>query len=163
MSKSLNLCQFIGNMGSDPEQTFMPNGNAVSKFSIGVSDDYKDKNTGQKVEQTNWIRCVAFGNLAEIIGQYCKKGSKVYISGKQVTRSWQDQQNQTRYSTEIVVGDLQMLDSRPQGQQVQQQDYRGHAGSNQHNPTYGQQAAPPSQPQAQPSPDFDGFEDNIPF
>lgn len=111
MAKSLNLCQFIGNVGQEIEMRFTASGSAVANLSLGVSDDYKDK-TGKKVEQTNWIRVVAFGKLAEIIGEYLKKGSKIYISGKQVTRKWQAQDGSDRYSTEIVAEQMQMLDSR---------------------------------------------------
>ncbi len=125
MARSLNLCQFIGNLGQDPETKYLPSGNAVANFSIAVADDYKDKQTGQKVEQTEWVRCTAFGKLAEIIGEYVRKGSKVYVSGKMKTRKWQDQSGQDRYTTEITVNDLQMLDSRntdgaPQQRQPQQ-------------------------------------------
>lgn len=153
MAKSLNLCQFIGNMGKDPEVKYLPDGKAVSNFSIACADDYKDAQ-GKKVEKTNWIPCVAFGRVGEIVGEYCRKGSKVYVSGKQVTRSWQDQAGQTRYATEIVVSELQMLDSKPEGAQAPAQDYRGHTGSNQANPT-----SAPTQPPA----GFDNFDDDIPF
>ncbi len=112
MARSLNLCQFIGNLGQDPETRYLPSGGAVTNFSIAVADDYKDKNTGQKVEQTEWVRCSCFGKLAEIAGEYLKKGSKVYVSGKMKTRKWQGQDGQDRYSTEINVSDMQMLDSR---------------------------------------------------
>jgi len=111
MARSLNLCQFIGHIGKAPEISYMPNGKAVTKFSIACADDYKDKQ-GNKVEQTNWIRCVSFDRIAEIIGEYCRQGSKIYVSGKQTTREWTDDQNVKRYSTEIVVSDMQMLDSK---------------------------------------------------
>lgn len=160
MAKSLNLCQFIGNIGKDPETSYPASGSAITKFSIACSDDYKDKNTGQMVQQTNWINVVAFGRLAEIVGEYCRKGSKVYVSGKQVTRKWTDQSGADRYSTEIVANDLQMLDGKRDDsptqaapQPPQQPDYRGHTGSNQANPT-----SAPAQPQ-----NFDSFDDDLPF
>ncbi len=113
MSNDLNLCQFIGRLGNDPEQKAMPNGNAVTNMSIAVGEQWKDKNTGQKQEATEWVRVVAFGKLAEIMGQYLNKGSKVYVSGKMKTRKWQDQSGNDRYSTEIIAKDMQMLDNRP--------------------------------------------------
>ena len=121
MSKDLNSCSFIGRLGKDPKITATTNGGSIANFSIACSDDYKDKQTGQKVDQTNWINIVAFGKLAEIIGQYLAKGSRIYISGKQVTRKWQDQSGADRYSTEIVANEMQMLDSKPDGQQQQAQ------------------------------------------
>ncbi len=111
MSKDLNLCQFIGRIGKDIELKYMPNGDAVANFSIACGDDYKDKQTGQKVEQTNWINVVAFRRLAEILGEYCNKGDQVYISGKQRTRKYQAQDGSDRYSTEIVANEMQMLGS----------------------------------------------------
>jgi single-strand DNA-binding protein len=110
MSKDLNQCNFIGRLGKDPEVKHMPNGNAVVNFSIACGDDYKKD--GQKVEQTNWINVVAFGKLAEIIGEYLKKGSRVFISGKLTVRKWQDKEGNDRYTTEIVASEMQMLDSR---------------------------------------------------
>lgn len=115
MSKDLNQCNFIGRLGKDIELRYMPSGGAVANFSVACSDDYKDKTTGQAVEQTNWINVVAFGKLAEIMGQYLQKGSKVFISGKQRTRKWQDQSGQDKYTTEIVANEMQMLDSRSDG------------------------------------------------
>lgn len=143
MAKSLNLCQFIGFFGKDPEISYMQNGNAVAKFSLACADDYKDK-SGNKVEQTNWIRCVAFGRLAEIIGEYCRKGSKIYLSGKYTTRDWTDDQNVKHYTTEIVANEMQMLDGK-QEQEPRQQ-------------SKAPQSAPSSPPQ------FDDFpDDSIPF
>lgn len=117
MSKDLNLCQFIGRLGADPEVSYTPSGSAVANISLACGDDYKDKNTGEKVEQTNWIRIVMFGRLAEIAGQYLTKGSQIYVSGKQVTRKWQAKDGSDRYTTEIVASDMQML-GQSQGQRV---------------------------------------------
>lgn len=108
--KDLNLCQFIGRLGKDLELRYSASGSAVANFSIACSDDYKKD--GEKVEQTNWINIVIFGKLADIAGQYLKKGSQVYISGKQVTRKWQDQSGNDRYSTEIVANEMQLLGGR---------------------------------------------------
>ena len=167
MSKDLNLCQFIGRLGKDPEIRYMPNGNAVANFSIACGDDYKDKNTGQKVEQTNWINVVIFGKLAEIVQQYVHKGSKIYISGKHVTRKWQDQSGQDRYTTEIVAGDMQMLDGKPEGSSSGQNDQQyNQAPQQQQRP---QQSAPQQRPQQrqqapqQQAPNFDYFDDDVPF
>src|SRR6056300_1168388 len=108
MSKDLNLCQFIGRLGRDPEVRHTGDGRAIASFSIACSDDYRGKD-GNKVEQTNWINIVAFGRLAEIIQEYVTKGSLIYISGKQITRKWQDQQGNGRYTTEVVANEMQML------------------------------------------------------
>ena len=116
MSKDLNQCNFIGRLGRDPEAKAMPSGDSVANFSIACGDDYKDKKSGQKVEQANWVNIVVFGRLAEIVGQHLKKGSRVYVSGKQVTRKWQDKNTGAdRYTTEIVANEMQMLDSRVDG------------------------------------------------
>jgi len=109
MSKDLNHCTFIGRLGNDPDIKYTASGGAIANISIACSDDYKDKKSGEKVEQTNWIRVVAFGRLAEIMGEYLRKGSQVYVSGKQVTRKWDNKEGQTQYTTEIVADNMQML------------------------------------------------------
>ena len=113
--QSLNQCNFIGNLGSDVESRAMPNGQMVANFTIAVSDDYKDKQTGQLVDKTEWVRITAYGKLAEICIQYLAKGSKVYISGKMQTRSW-EQDGVKKYSTEINANQMQMLDTRQNAQ-----------------------------------------------
>lgn len=118
MSRSLNKATLIGVLGRDPEMRYMPNGNAVCNFSIATDESYTDKNSNQKVEKTEWHKINAFGKLAEIMGQYLKKGSKVYIEGKLQTREW-EKDGIKRYSTEIVASQMLMLDSK-QGQQTQQ-------------------------------------------
>lgn len=124
MARSLNLCQFIGNLGKDVETRFTQGGKAVANFSIAVADGYKDKQTGETVDQTEWVRCVAYDKLAEICSQYIHKGSKVYVQGRMKTRKWQDQSGQDRYSTEIVLENMQMLDGRAtQDQSAQQPDF----------------------------------------
>lgn len=107
--KDLNLCQFIGRLGSDPEVKYMPSGTAVANFSIACNDDYKDKETGEEVKRTEWVRIVIFGKLADVAGQYLKKGSQVYVSGKMTTRKWQDKSGVDRYTTEVNVNNMQML------------------------------------------------------
>ena len=111
MSSDLNLCQFIGRLGKDPETSATPSGTTVTKVSIAVGGQWKDS-SGQKKESTTWLSVVAFGKLAEIMGQYLKKGSKIYLSGKMSVRKWQDKSGQDRYTTEIIAGDMQMLEGR---------------------------------------------------
>ncbi len=113
----LNKVQLIGNLGKDPEVKYMPSGDAVTNITIATTEKWKDKNSGEKKEKTEWHRVVFFGKPAEIIGQYCKKGSKIYIEGKLQTRKWQGQDGQDRYTTEIVVqgyqGSFELLDAKP--------------------------------------------------
>ena len=118
MSKDLNQCNFIGRLGKEVELRYTASGSAVANFSIACGDDYKDK-SGNKVEQTNWVNVVIFGKLADIAGQYLEKGKLVFISGKQVTRKWQDQAGNDRYSTEIVANELQMLGGKSEVQSSQ--------------------------------------------
>lgn len=110
---SLNQCNFIGNLGADIELRYMPDGTATTTFSIGVADDYKDKSTGAKVEQTEWVRISAYGKKAEICAEYLKKGSKIFVTGKQHTRNWEEN-GVTRYTTEIRLDRMQMLDKKPE-------------------------------------------------
>ena len=122
-SKGVNKVILVGNLGKDPEIRYLPSGGAIANVSVATSDSWKDKNTGEQVEKTEWHRVVVFGKLAEIVGEYLKKGSQVYFEGKLQTRKWQDQSGQDRYSTEVVVdqmsGVMQMLSGRQQGQQQQ--------------------------------------------
>ena len=112
MARGVNKVILIGNLGRDPEIRYMPNGGAVANLALATSEVWKDKNTGEQQEKTEWHRVVLFRRLAEIAGEYLKKGSKVYIEGKLQTRKWQDNQGQERYTTEIIGDELQMLDSR---------------------------------------------------
>src|SRR5574344_1266301 len=121
-SKGVNKAVILGNVGNDPELRYMSNGKAVANFTVATSEQWKDQQ-GQKQERTEWHRMVAYDKLAEIIGQYVKKGSKLYLEGKLQTREWQDQQGQKKYTTEIIVNEMQMLDGKPQGSQpVPQQE-----------------------------------------
>lgn len=113
-SRGVNKVILIGNLGQDPEVRYMPNGNAVANITVATSESWKDQQ-GQMQERTEWHRCVLYRRLAEIAGEYLKKGSKVYLEGRLQTREWQDQQGQKRYTTEIVVNEMQMLDSRNAG------------------------------------------------
>jgi single-strand DNA-binding protein len=101
----------IGNLGKDPEVRSMPNGKSVASFSIACSESWKDKNTGEKVEKTEWVNCTAFEKLADIIGQYLKKGKQVYIEGRLQTDKY-EKDGQTKYSTKVVVSDMKMLGSK---------------------------------------------------
>ena len=111
-ARGLNKVMIIGNLGGDPEIKYMPSGDAAANITIATSESWKDKKTGEQVEKTEWHRAVAFGKLAEIMGEYLKKGSKVYVEGALQTRKWQDKSGNDRYTTEIKVRDMQMLDSR---------------------------------------------------
>lgn len=153
-SKGVNKVILVGNLGQDPEIRYMPSGGAVANISIATSESWKDKATGEQKEKTEWHRVVIFGKLAEIAGEYLKKGSQVYIEGALQTRKWTDQSGNDKYTTEIVVamnGVMQMLGSKPA--QVQQQ--QSGQQQRQSQPTYSQQTAAVNQP-----PDYD---DSIPF
>ena len=112
MAHGINKVILVGNVGQDPEIRYTPQGAAVANLSVATSESWKDKNTGEQQEKTEWHRVVAFRRLAEIIGEYVNKGSKVYIEGKLQTRKWQDNNGQDRYTTEIVANEMQMLGSR---------------------------------------------------
>lgn len=119
MSRGINKVILIGNLGQDPEVRYMPQGGAVANFTIATSESWTDKTTNEKKEQTEWHRIVIYQRLAEIAGQYLRKGSKVYIEGKLKNRKWIDKEGAERYTTEILANELQMLDALPQ--QAQQQ------------------------------------------
>ena len=127
MSDGVNTCIFIGNLGQDPETRYDTNGNAVTTISVGVNRSWtKD---GEKQQRTEWVRAVAFNRLAEICGEYLKKGSKVYIMGEMRTRKWTDQNQQERYTTEIVLAEMRILDSRTSQSAPPQQEAHGHGGN----------------------------------
>ncbi len=149
----INKVILIGNLGKDPEVRYTPDGKPVANVTVATSETWKDKNSGERRERTEWHRVVFFGGVAGVVGEYLKKGSKIYIEGKLQTKKWQDNSGQDRYTTEVVVdtftGVMQMLDSRSGG---------GTAAYNQ------PASAPASNPVAPPAsaPDH-GFEDDIPF
>jgi len=118
MARGINKVILVGNLGNDPESRYTQAGAAITNITVATSESWKDKNTGQAQERTEWHRVVFFNKLAEIAGQYLRKGSKVYIEGALRTRKWQDQQGQDRYTTEIVANEMQMLDSRGAGNPV---------------------------------------------
>ena len=144
MARGVNKVILVGNMGQDPETKFMPSGGAVTNVSIATSESWKDKTTGQPQERTEWHRVVFFNRLAEIAGEYLKKGSKVYVEGSLRTRKWQDQGGQDRYTTEIVASEMQMLDSRGDGAGM-----GGGQGSGYGAPQQGMQSQPMQQQQQQ--------------
>jgi len=117
---SLNKVLLIGNLGKDPEVRYMPNGDAVANFSIATTESYKDKN-GDKQDKTEWHNITMYRKLAEIAGQYLKKGSQVYLEGKIQTRKWQDKEGADRYTTEVICDEMKMLGGRQEGQQQQTQ------------------------------------------
>jgi single-strand DNA-binding protein len=112
MARGVNKVILVGNLGKDPEVRYSPNGQAVANVTIATSESWKDKNTGDKQERTEWHRIVFFGRLAEIAGEYLKKGAQIYVEGRLQTRKWQDKEGKDRYTTEIVANEMQMLGSR---------------------------------------------------
>ena len=112
MARGVNKVILIGNLGKDPEVRYMPSGGAVTNVTIATSESWKDKQSGEQQERTEWHNVVFFNRLAEIAGEYLKKGSKVYVEGSLRTRKWQDKEGKDRYTTEIVAGEMQMLDGR---------------------------------------------------
>ncbi len=111
---SINKVTLIGNLGKDPEMRYMPSGEAIANLTLATTDNWKDK-TGAKQEKTEWHRISMFGRIAEVAGEYLKKGSSVYIEGRLQTRKWQDKDGQDRYTTEIVANEMKMLGGRPSG------------------------------------------------
>ena len=112
MARGVNKVILVGNLGKDPEVRYSPNGQAIANITIATSESWKDKTTGDKQEKTEWHRVVFFGKLAEIAGEYLKKGGQVYVEGRLQTRKWQDKEGHDRYTTEIVANEMQMLGSR---------------------------------------------------
>lgn len=112
MARGINKVILVGNLGRDPEVRYSPSGQAVANVTLATSESWKDKNTGEKQERTEWHRVVFFGRLAEIAGEYLKKGAQIYIEGRLQTRKWQDKEGNDRYTTEIVANEMQMLGSR---------------------------------------------------
>ncbi|WP_440062598.1 single-stranded DNA-binding protein [Pseudomonas syringae] len=169
MARGVNKVILVGTCGQDPEVRYMPNGNAVTNLSLATSEQWTDKQSGQKVEKTEWHRVSLFGKVAEIAGEYLRKGSQVYIEGKLQTREW-EKDGIKRYTTEIVVdmqGTMQLLGGRPQegqqqGQRPAQQSRPSSQDSAARQQPRQQQAAPQQSQQGAPR-DFDSFDDDIPF
>ena len=154
-SRGVNKVILVGNVGNDPEVRYMPNGNAVANISLATSDSWKDKTSGEQQEKTEWHRVVFFNRLAEIVEQYVKKGSKLYVEGRLQTRSW-EQEGVKRYSTEIVASEMQMLDGRAGPQEMNDNAFGQSQRSPEPSQSEGQSKA------AQPA-NFDNFDDDIPF
>lgn len=142
MARGINKVILIGNLGADPESRVMQNGTPVTNISIATSESWTDRNTNQKQEKTEWHRVVFYNRLAEVVSQYLRKGSKIYVEGKLRTRRWQDSTGVERYMTEVIASEMQMLDSRGSGDGHQQQGHQ-----------------PPSSPQ----PANMNFDDDVPF
>lgn len=157
MARGINKVILIGNLGRDPETRYTQGGSAVTTFSLATSDQWRDRETNEQQERTEWHRVVCFARLGEIAGQYLRRGSKCYIEGRLQTRSWEDREGQTRYTTEVVARDMQMLDSR------------GDASGGYAPPPRGGAAQERTQPARSPAPagdgadDLDDLDDDIPF
>ncbi len=143
MARGINKVIIVGNVGGDPETRYMPSGSAVTNLTVATNESWKDKQTGEQKERTEWHRVAMFNRLAEIAAEYLRKGSQVYIEGKLRTRKWQDKNGQDRYTTEIIADEMQMLGGR------------GGAGA-----PMSDQGPPPSPP---PQSSSDDFDDDIPF
>jgi single-strand DNA-binding protein len=155
MARGINKVILIGNLGADPETRYMPSGGAVTNLRLATSENWKDKNTGDMQERTEWHRVVLFGRLAEVAAEYLRKGAKVYIEGSLRTRKWQGQDGRDNYSTEIVANDMQMLDSRGGGGAA--------GGTSDAGGSYGGSRGGGSAP-SQPGPDAGGgWDDDVPF
>jgi single-strand DNA-binding protein len=144
MSRGINKVILVGNLGADPETRYMPSGSAVTNLSIATSEQWKDKQSGEQKERTEWHKVAMFNRLAEIAAEYLRKGSQVYIEGKLRTRKWQDRDGNDRWTTEIIADEMQMLGGR------------GGGGSAPMSSGSGQSSAPPQPP-------ADEFDDDIPF
>jgi single-strand DNA-binding protein len=149
MARGVNKVILIGNLGKDPEVRYMPSGGAVANVTLATSETWKDKQSGEKQERTEWHNVVFYSRLAEIAGEYLKKGSKVYVEGRLQTRKWQDKEGRDRYTTEIIANEMQMLDGRGGGGE----GYGGGAGQSQPAPAEREKVAAGA----------DDFDDDIPF
>ncbi len=148
MARGINKVIIVGNLGQDPETRYMPSGSAVTNFTVATNESWKDKQTGEQKDRTEWHRVAMFGRLAEVAAEYLRKGSQVYIEGKLRTRKWQDRDGKDRYTTEIIADEMQMLGGR------------GGGGS----APMGSDSVPASAPAgAPPAPPADDFDDDIPF
>ena len=148
MARGINKVIIVGNLGNDPDTKYMPSGGAVTNLSVATNESWKDKQTGEQKERTEWHRVAMFGRLAEIAAEYLRKGSQVYVEGRLRTRKWQDQQGNDRYTTEIIADEMQMLGGRGGGGAM------GGGGSG---------PAPSGPSQGGGSAPTDDFEDDIPF
>ena len=157
---SVNKVILIGNLGKDPEMRYMPSGEAIANFSVATSEAWTDKASGDKKEATEWHRVVFFGRTAEVVGQYVKKGSKIYVEGRLQTRKWQDKEGQDRYTTEVRGDVMRMLDRR--GESSGPMDHEPPAVESRR-PAGGGGAATPAARPAPATSGFDDMDDDIPF
>ena len=167
MARGVNKVILVGHLGADPEVRYMPNGGAVANVTVATTESWKDKSSGEKQEKTEWHRVVFFARLAEIVGEYLKKGAQIYVEGRLQTRKWQDKSGVDRYTTEIVASEMQMLGGRGGAA-------GGGAGAGSSAGSYGG-GQPQGQPQGQPAAaapaaapaaaggSYDDFDDDIPF
>lgn len=154
MANDLNQANFIGRLGKDPEIRYTQSGQAAASFFIAVGSKWKDKNTGQVKENTEWVNLVAFGKLAEIMGEYLRKGSQIFVTAKFRTRKWQDQSGADRYTSEFVVENMQMLDSRQDNQ------HQGSQGNNNYQGQQNNHAQASNQGQAQGNNSYNNSNNN---
>jgi len=153
-SRGVNKVILVGNVGADPETRYMPNGNAVTNITLATSETWKDKNTGEQQERTEWHRVTFYQRLAEIVAEYVRKGSKLYVEGRLQTRSW-EQDGVKRYATDVIANEMQMLDSRSGGG-------NGGGGYQPAQQPAQPQSSPQNAPQSAPA-GMDSFDDDIPF
>lgn len=158
MARGVNKVILIGNLGQDPEVRYTPNGNAVANVTLATSTTWRDKQTGELQERTEWHRIAFFNRLAEIVGEYLRKGSKIYIEGSLRTRKWQDKNGVDRYTTEIIANEMHMLDNRGGGNS-------GNYGNHSEDGASNKQSAPTSSqtPTAGDDSSVADFDDDIPF
>ncbi len=164
-SRGINKVILVGNVGQDPETRYMPNGGAVTNLSIATSESWKDKNSGEQQERTEWHRVVFYQRLAEIVAEYVKKGSKIYVEGSLRTRSW-EQDGVKRYATEIIASEMQMLDGRGESRGDSGGRTMGDADAAPRGSYQGggnRQGGGQRQPAAQSAPEVSSFDDDIPF
>ncbi|MDB5335949.1 MAG: single-stranded DNA-binding protein [Planctomycetaceae bacterium] len=163
---SVNKVIIVGNLGRDPEIRYMPSGDAIANIAVATSYKSKDKNTGEQKEQTEWHRISFFGRLAEIVGQYLKKGSSVYVEGRLQTRKYTDKDGVEKYATDIIAENMQMLGGRQgMGGDAGMDDGGGYESSAPSRPAPQRQAppAPAARPAPKPAPNFSDMDDDIPF
>lgn len=175
MARGINKVILVGNVGGDPDVKYMPSGSAITNISIATSESWKDKQTGQQQERTEWHRVVFFNRLAEIAGEYLRKGQQVYVEGSLRTRKWQDNNGNDRYTTEIVGNEMQMLGGRSSGAGMGNNNmgggYNNPAPAPQNNSNFGQQNNAPVNNQnlsnnnqsSNNMNNFEDFDDDIPF
>jgi len=160
---SINKVILIGNLGRDPEVRYTPSGAAVCNVTIATSRSWKDKNSGDKVEETEWHRVVFYDRLAEIAGEYLKKGRSVYVEGRLKTRKWTDKDGVEKYTTEIIAQEMTMLGGREGGGMGGGDDSGGERGASAPRAAAPARSAPASKPAAKSSTGFDDMDDDIPF